>query len=119
MKADQQVNLPDLAQSIRIMPEVISKLGLLDEKTIGAVITAYGAVEAYPAKLLLLGGRPGVTPDNFKRYVALPSNLMTPVVLLTDVTAEVIQKALDQLSTIRRWRDMSWSQRWRWLRTTR
>ena len=30
VKADQQVNMPDLAQSIQIMPKVVSKLGLLD-----------------------------------------------------------------------------------------
>jgi hypothetical protein len=118
VKADQQVNVPDLAQSIQIMPKVVSKLGLLDGRIIDAVITAYGVVEAYSAKLLLLGGRPGVTPDNFKRYVALPSNLMTPVVLLTDVTAQVVQEAIDQLGTIRKWREMSWPERWRWLRTT-
>jgi hypothetical protein len=118
VKADQQVQMPDLAQSIRIMPKVVSKLGLLDGRIIGAVITAYGVVEAYSAKLLLLGGRPEVTPDNFKRYVALPSNVVTPVVLLTDVTAEVIQEAIDQLGTTRRWREMSWPERWRWLRTT-
>jgi hypothetical protein len=118
VKADQQVNVPDLAQSIQIMPKVVSKLGLLDRRIIDAVITAYGVVEAYSAKLLLLGGRPGVTPDNFKRYVALPSNLMTPVVLLTDVTAQVVQEAIDQLGTIRKWREMSWPERWRWLRTT-
>jgi hypothetical protein len=118
VKADQQVNVSDLAQSIRIMPKVVSKLGLLDGKIIGAVITAYGVVEAYSAKLLLLGGRPGVTPDNFKRYVALPPDQVTRLVLLTAVTAEVIQEAIDQLGTIRRWREMSWPERWRWLRST-
>jgi hypothetical protein len=118
VKADQQITVPDLAQSIRIMPMVVSKLGLLDGKIIGAVITAYGVVEAYTAKVLLLGGRPGVTPDNFKRYVALPSDQVTRLVLLTDVTAEEIQKAIDQLGTIRKWREMSWPERWRWLRTT-
>ena len=115
---DQQINVPDLAQSIRIMPKVVSKLGLLGGKTIGAVITAYGVVEAYSAKVLLLGGRPGVTPDNFKRYVALPPDQVTRLVLLTDVTAKEIQKAIDQLGTIRKWREMSWPERWRWLRST-
>jgi hypothetical protein len=117
-EAGQQIAVPDLAQSIRIMPKVVSKLGLLDGKIIGAVITAYGVVEAYSAKVLLLGGRPGVTPDNFKRYVGLPPDQVTRLVLLTDVTAEEIQKAIDQLGTIRKWREMSWPERWRWLRTT-
>jgi hypothetical protein len=118
VKAGQQIAVPDLAQSIRIMPKVVSKLGLLDGKIIGAVITAYGVVEAYSAKMLLLGGHPGVTPDNFKRYVALPPDQVTRLVLLTAVTAEEIQKAIDQLGTIRKWREMSWPERWRWLRST-
>jgi hypothetical protein len=40
-KADEQLHVPDLGQSIRIMPEMVSKLGLLDGKTIGAVVDAY------------------------------------------------------------------------------
>jgi hypothetical protein len=47
LTADEQVQVPDLAQSIRIMPELASKLGLLDEKIINAVVDAYGMVEEY------------------------------------------------------------------------
>jgi hypothetical protein len=118
LKPDEQVNVPDLTQSIQIMPEVISKLGLLDGTIISAVVDAYGMVEEYSAKLLLLGGRPGVTPDNFRRYVALPPDQVTRLVLLNNVTAEVIQKAIAQLDTTRTWREMSWRERWRWLRST-
>ena len=100
------------------MPEAISKLGLLDGKTIGAVVAAYAMAEDYSAKLLFLGGRPRVTPDNFSRYVGLPSNRVTQLVQLNEVTAGVIQEALDQLGTTRPWREMSWGERWRWLRET-
>jgi hypothetical protein len=116
-KPDEEINVPDLGQSIRIMPGVISKLGLLDEKTIGAVVAAYAMAEEYSAKLVLLGGRPGVTPDNFRRYVVLPSNRVTQVAQLINVTAVVIQGALDQLGTTRLWREMTLRERWRWLRT--
>jgi hypothetical protein len=116
--ADEQVQVPDLAQSIRIMPELVSKLGLLDGIIISAVVDAYGMAEEYSAKLLLLGGRPGVTPDNFRRYVSFPPDRLVPLVQLNAVTAKVIQEAIDQLGTTRRWREMSWPDRWRWLRTT-
>jgi len=116
-KPDEEVNVPDLGQSIRIMPEAISKLGLLDAKTIGAVVEAYAMAEEYSAKLLLLGGRPSVAPENFRRYVVLPSNRVTQVAHLNNVTAVVIQEALDQLGTTRPWREMTWRERWRWLRT--
>jgi hypothetical protein len=118
LQAGEQVQAPDLAQSIRIMPEVVSKLGLLDETIISAVLDAYGMVDEYSAKLLLLGGHPGVTPDNFRRYVTLPPDRLVPLAQLNTVTAQVIQKAIDQLGTIRAWREMSWPERWRWLRTT-
>jgi hypothetical protein len=116
-KPDEELHVPDLGQSIQIMPEAISKLGLLDGKTIGAVLTAYAMAEEYSAKLLLLGGRLGLAPDNFRRYVVLPSNRVTPLVQLNEVTAGVIQEALDQLGTTRPWRELSWGERWRWLRT--
>jgi hypothetical protein len=91
LKPDEQVQVPDLAQSIRIMPEVVSKLSLLDGKIISAVVDAYSMAEEYSAKLLLLGGRPGVTPDNFRRYVALPPDQLTPLAQLNTATAKVIQ----------------------------
>jgi hypothetical protein len=118
LKSDEQVNVPDLAQSIQIMPAVVSKFGLLDGTIISAVVDAYGMVEEYSAKLLLLGGRPGVTPDNFRRYVALPPDRLVPLARLNIVTAEVIQKAIVQLGITKRWRDMSWRERVRWLRST-
>jgi hypothetical protein len=34
LKPGEQINVPDLAQSIRIMPEMVSKLGLLDEPAV-------------------------------------------------------------------------------------
>jgi hypothetical protein len=116
LKPGEQVNVPDLAQSIRIMPEMVSKLGLLDETIISAVVKAYGMVEEHSAKLLLLGGRPGVTTD--RRYLALSPDQVVPLVRLNNVTAEVIQEALAQLGTTRTWSEMTWRERWRWLRTT-
>ena len=107
-KPDEYVHVQDLAQSIRIMPEVLSKLSLLDGKTIGAVVDAYGMAEEYSAKLLLLGGHLGLTPDNFRRYVALPSNRVTQIVQLNNVTTKMIEESLKQLGTTRRWREMSW-----------
>ena len=48
--------MPDLAHSIRIMPEMVSKFGLLDEETIDQVTNAYLAVEQHSEQLLLLYG---------------------------------------------------------------
>jgi hypothetical protein len=48
---------PDLAHSIRIMPHMIPKFGLLDEETVDKVANAYLAVEQHSEELLLLGAR--------------------------------------------------------------
>jgi hypothetical protein len=90
---------------------------LLDEKTIVAVVPAYAMAEENSAKPLLLGGRPGVAPEKFRRYVVLPSSRVTQVAQVNNVTAVVIQQALDHLGTTRPWREMTWRERWRWLRT--
>jgi hypothetical protein len=75
-KPDEELHVPDLGQSIQIMPEAISKLGLLDGKTIGAVLTAYAMAEEYSAKLLLLGGRLRTGPRQLQalRRVAVKSS---------------------------------------------
>ena len=40
--------------------------------------------------------------------MALPSNRVTQIVQLNNVTTKVIEEALKQLGTTRRWREMSW-----------
>jgi hypothetical protein len=55
--------MPDLAHSIRIMPEMVSKFGLLDEETIDQVTNAYLAVEQHSEQLLLLYGARLVDPE--------------------------------------------------------
>ena len=111
--------MPDLAQSIQIMPEVVSKSVCSTGTIISAVVDAYGMVEECSAKLLLLGGRPGVTPETTSgaTWRCLQIRLV-PLVQLNTVTAGVIQKAIAQLDTTRTWREMSWPERWHWLRST-
>jgi hypothetical protein len=60
---------PDLAHTIRIMPEMVSKFGLLDEETIDKVANAYLAVEQHGEELLLLGARL-VDPEHAERVSA-------------------------------------------------
>src|SRR5262245_42464481 len=55
---------PDLTYSIRIMPEMVSKFGLLDEETIKSVANAYLAVEEHGEQLLLLHGARLVDPEH-------------------------------------------------------
>jgi hypothetical protein len=88
----------DVASAIRIMPEMVSKLGLLDGTTIiSAVVKAYSVVEEYCVRLLLLGGklREDLTPH--RKLVALPPRNVPDLIRLNTVTAVVIEEAIVQL----------------------
>jgi hypothetical protein len=47
---------PDLSQSVRIGPAMLSKIGLFDTETIQTVLDAYIIVDQYAEQLILLGG---------------------------------------------------------------
>jgi hypothetical protein len=44
---DEGFNVPGLGQQLQVMPEMVSKFGLLDRATIQSVIEAYGLVEEH------------------------------------------------------------------------
>ena len=98
LKPDEELLVADVASAIRIMPEMVSKLGLLDGTTIiSAVVKAYSVVEEYCVRLLLLGGklREDLTPH--RKLVALPPRNVPDLIRLNTVTAEVIEEAIVQL----------------------
>jgi hypothetical protein len=49
--------VPDIAQSIKVLPKVSDRLGLLDVETIAAVIDAYAVIERFGDLVMLEGGR--------------------------------------------------------------
>jgi hypothetical protein len=57
-------------------------------------------------------------PRRLKALRGVAVNRVTQIVQLNNVTTKVIEEALKQLGATRRWREMSWPERWRWLRTT-
>jgi hypothetical protein len=128
--------MPDLAHTIRIMPETISKFGLLDEETIDKVANAYLAVEQHSEQLLLLHGARLVDPERVsagevqpageirasgsRRLMSLSADKAPQVIALNKQHAETIQEAVDRLDVFLRGlrRDAWWSRAWCWLRTT-
>jgi hypothetical protein len=104
--------MPDLAHTIRIMPEMVFKFGLLDEETIDKVTNAYLAVEQYSEQLLLLHGarlvdpervsagetRPaGETATGSRRLMSLSADKAPQVIALNNQHAETIKEAIDRL----------------------
>jgi hypothetical protein len=83
--------VPELGQSIRVMPEMLSKLGHLNEDTIRLVIDAYLIVEQYGGHLILRGGKRGSKEHGQDRLIALPKEKAALVVSLNEVTAVEIE----------------------------
>ena len=81
------------------MPEMVSKLGLLDRTTIQRVIEAYGLLEEHYGKLLILdGGKVRVDLSaGGRRGVWLPPRQAPNVLKINAVLSEAIQSAIDRL----------------------
>jgi hypothetical protein len=95
---DEGFNVPDLGQQVRVMPEVVSKFGLLDRATIQRVIEAYGLVEEHYGKLLILGGKVRLDlSSGGRRVVWLPPGQAPTVLKINAVLSEAIQRAIDRL----------------------
>jgi hypothetical protein len=110
--------MPDLAHTIRIMPEMVSKFGLLDEETIDKVANAYLAVEQHSEQLLLLHGARLVDPERVsageaqpagetratssRRLMSLSADKTAGVIALNNQHAEAIKEAIDRLDVFLR-----------------
>jgi hypothetical protein len=97
VKADFVV--PELGRSIRVMPELLSKLGYLNADTIRFVIDAYLVIEQYGGHLILRGGKRGNREHGQDRLIALPKEKAALVVSLNEVAAAEIEKAIKALNT--------------------
>jgi hypothetical protein len=116
LESDVSILIQDLAQSVRIMPEMIDKLGLLDPETIQSVIAAHMVVEQYCERLQMLGGRlvENVTSGT-RRLVALPADKAKRVIAANTGLSDAIQKAIAKLDAQIATAGVSW---WRWFRST-
>jgi len=103
---DEGFNVPDLGQQVRIMPEMVSKFGLLDRVTIQRVIEAYGLVEEYYGKLLILeGGKVRMDlSSGGRRVVWMPPGQAPTVLKINAVLSEAIQRAIDRVDEYLRMR---------------
>jgi hypothetical protein len=114
LESDVSLLIQDLAQSVRIMPEIIEKLGLLDPETIQSVIAAHMVVEQYCERLLMVGGRL-VENLTHRRLVEVPADKAKHVIAGNTSIADAIQKATAKLDAEIATAGVSW---WRWFRST-
>ena len=88
--------IPDLAQSVRVFPHMLPKIGLLDPTTISNTVDAYLMIDQYSESLLVLGGKLNQNVLH-RRLIELPSNSAKHVGMLNKVTSEAIRRALSNL----------------------
>lgn len=93
-KADFHV--PDLSHSVRLFPEVLSKLGFLDIDTIRRVSDAYILIDQYCEQLLLRGGEAAERLPN-RRAVLMPKHAATFVADTNERYAKALHEATESL----------------------
>jgi hypothetical protein len=86
-----------IAQSIRVMPNVTEKLGLLDEDTIKEVLDAYVVIEQYFDRLILGGGKLMENMSGNRRLVLMRAE-SAPIVRGGNLGVnDAVQKAIKKL----------------------
>ncbi len=89
--------VPDIAHSVRIMPHLLPKLGLLDEEAIREVVGVYVSIDQYCEALLMNGG--GIATENRpdRRLIGMPEKKARTVAKINRDLAAMIHTALEKL----------------------
>ena len=96
---DMQLNKAFLVPepSMKILPEVLSKIGLLRSETIHKVMEAYVLMEQYVGDLILIGGSIRRDMPDTRPMVELDSKHAKFVAWLHTVRAGVVKEAIDSI----------------------
>jgi hypothetical protein len=92
--------MPDPKHSIKVMPDLVSKLGLFDSDIIQLVLTSYLMMEQYGQNLILMGGRADTHVSSERRLIHMPQNTAANVAVMNRNTAREIRKAISELERI-------------------
>jgi hypothetical protein len=96
-RKSNNVLVPDIAQSIRIMPKVTDKLGLLDVETIVAVIDAYIVIEQFCERLIINGGVLFKGTPEDRRLIQVDESLYDTLRGGNLAVSDMIEKAIKKL----------------------
>jgi hypothetical protein len=89
--------IPDLSVTIRILPAMLPKFGLLNSNTVQEVIVAYVAIEGYGDQLILLGGKKERSITEHRRLVSFSQEDADDVAKLNRKLSHTIQRAIKAL----------------------
>ncbi|SHG09947.1 hypothetical protein [Bradyrhizobium erythrophlei] len=93
---ENDFQMPDMISSIRILPEMLPKLGLLGHDAVAQIMTAYGVLERYAEHCIRMGGSLVDTPGP-KKLISLPGSNAARVARMNRVMAGVLDGALAEL----------------------
>jgi hypothetical protein len=83
--------------SVKLLPEMISKIGLLDADTIRIVMDAYVLVEQYVEDMVLAGGELQTDMPEKRQIVYLPATKAQFVIEYNQIKAGAVAKAIEAL----------------------
>ena len=90
--------VPDLAHQVRIMPHLLSKLGLLnDSNTIEQIIGTYVVIDQYLEKLTMLGGKMVDLMPSHRRVVYVPGERAESVAKINRNLSVMIRGTIGKL----------------------
>jgi hypothetical protein len=84
--------------SIRLLPEVVSKIGLLHSDEIRKVMDAYVLTEEYLHRLILIGGTIQHDVSADRRSVYLDARHAKLVIEFNQIRARPVKEAIDALA---------------------
>ena len=87
---------PDITHQVRIFPQLIQKIQLLDVETIRAVVDAYSMIEQHTQSCVLLGCTVTALIPN-RRMLAIPAAQTLNIAKINRHTVEEIEKAIRKL----------------------
>lgn len=88
---------PNVGNLVRVMPELISKLGLLDVETVKAILRAYGLIDQHSQQLILLGGIPTEAKGLDGRLVLMRNQHAPLTAQLNRNYAQTVREAVNSL----------------------
>jgi hypothetical protein len=84
--------------SVKILPEMLSKIGLLNAETIRKVMNAYVLTEQYLDGLILLGGVLQANMPENRQMVYMDAHYAATVAKMNNVKAGVVKEAMEALA---------------------
>jgi hypothetical protein len=97
-KAEDDFVVPDIAHSVRVMPAIIPKLGLLDAETTRVVIGIYVSIDQYCETLIMMGGAMATQNRADRRLIGMTVNRATNLARVNRDLAAMIRTAIERLN---------------------